>query len=87
MTRPTAASTTDRKTPLCEVLTAAPWKVVEVGAGGAEEAGTETVPEAPATPGTGAAGAVAPASLAAGVPAARPTLVPDVAKCIWGTAS
>ncbi len=58
------------------------------------EAGTEALPEAPATPatpGTGVAGAagaaVAPASLAAGVPAARPTLVPEVAKCIWGTAS
>lgn len=72
-----------------------------MGVGGVEEAGTETLPEAPATPATpatpGAAGAggaggaggtaVAPASLAAGVPAARPTLVPEVAKCIWGTAS
>ena len=53
-----------------------------------------TLPEAPATPatpgagaGTGAGAAVAPASLAAGVPAARPTLVPEVAKCICGTAS
>ena len=63
------------------------------------DAGTEAVPDAPATPatpatpGTGAGaagavgGAVAPAWLAAGVPAARPTLVPEVAKCIWGTAS
>ena len=91
--RPTAASTTDRKTPLCEVLAAAPLKVVVVGVG-AVEADTETLPEAPATPATPAAPAtgeageaVAPASLAAGVPAARPTLVPEVAKCIWGTAS
>ena len=60
----------------------------------AEEAGTEPLPEAPATPAapaaprTGEAGeAVAPAWLGAGVPAARPTLVPEVAKCIWGTAS
>ena len=63
-----------------------------VGAGGAGEAGTETLPEVPATPATpateGDAGeAVAPASLAAGVPAARPTLEPEVSKCIWGTAS
>lgn len=58
-----------------------------MGDGGAEEAGTEALPEAPATPGTGEAAPVAPASLGAGVPAARPTLVPEVAKCIWGTAS
>ena len=67
--------------------------VVDVGV---EPAGTEGVPVAPAAPGTpatpgtwGAAegAAVAPASLAAGVPAARPTLAPEVAKCIWGTAS
>lgn len=53
------------------------------------------LPDAPATPATpattagveAAGAAVAPASLAAGVPAARPTLVPEVAKCIWGTAS
>ena len=62
--------------------------------GDVEVEDTEPVPEAPATPatpGTGAGvaagAAVAPASLAAGVPAARPTLVPEVAKCIWGTAS
>lgn len=93
MTRPTAASTTDRKTPLCEVLAAAPLKLVAVADGVTKATVTEAVPEAPAapaTPGTGEAGeaaAVAPASLAAGVPAARPTLVPEVAKCIWGTAS
>ena len=46
--------------------------------------GAEAVPEA--TPGTTGAGealegeAVWPASLAAGVPAARPTLAPEVAK-------
>ena len=66
---------------------------------GVAPAGTLALPEAPATPGTPAApaapgagaaaggAAVAPAWLAAGVPAARPTLVPEVAKCIWGTAS
>ena len=56
----------------------------------AEEAGTETLPEAPATPGTRRAGEaveVAPASLAAGVPAARPTLLPAVTKCIGATAT
>ena len=75
-------------------MEAAPLKVAAVGED-VEEASTETLPDAPATPATpgtggaaGAAGAaVTPASLAAGVPAARPTLVPDVAKCIWGTAS
>ena len=55
--------------------------------------GVVVLPEAattPATPGTGTAVAgvaVVPASLAAGVPAARPTLVPEVAKCIGVTAS
>ena len=56
--------------------------LVEIGVEGAE-----AVPEAtPATLGTTGAGealggeAVWPASLAAGVPAARPTLVPEVAK-------
>ncbi len=81
--------------PLCEVLTAAPLKVDGVGVDGPEEGATVAVPEAPAapaTPGTGTGAtaggaAVAPAWLAAGVPAARPTLVPEVAKCIWGTAS
>lgn len=75
----------DRKIPLCEVLVAAPRKVAAVG----EANGKTPLPEAPATPGTGAGAgaAVAPASLGAGVPAARPTLVPEVAKCIWGTAS
>ena len=90
--------TTDRKTPLCEVLAAAPLKVAAVGDDGVAAA---ALPDAPATPGTPAAfaapaapaavaaggAAVAPASLAAGVPAARPTLVPEVAKCICGTAS
>lgn len=59
-------------------------------ADGAVEEGTVTLPDpAPATPATpeAAGAAVAPASLAAGVPAARPTLLPEVAKCIWGTAS
>lgn len=72
-------------------MAAAPLKVVAVG-DGTVEARTEPLPEAPATPGAPATGeaageAVAPASLAAGVPAARPTLLPEVAKCIWGTAS
>ena len=64
--------------------------VVPVGV--AVGATAEALPETPATPatpgaGAGAGAAVAPASLAAGVPAARPTLVPEVAKCICGTAS
>ena len=55
-----------------------------MGDAGAEEP-VPDAPATPATPGTGDAGgalgaAVAPASLAAGVPATRPTLVPDVAK-------
>ena len=59
--------------------------VVETGEGGAE-AVPEATPATLATPGTPGAGeaaageAVWPASLAAGVPAARPTLAPEVAK-------
>lgn len=55
---------------------------------GVNAAGT-TALEAPATPGTGeptvaagTAAAVAAASLGAGVPAARPTLDPEVSKWI-----
>ena len=66
----------------------------DVDAVGDPEGVTAVVPPeaatTPATPGTGtgAAGtAVVPAWLAAGVPAARPTLVPEVAKCIGVTAS
>lgn len=87
-TRPTAASTTERKTPLCEVLTAAPLKGTGVVDVGVDPAGTTALeePATPATPGTtvaaGAGAAVAAASLGAGVPAARPTLLPEVAKWI-----
>ena len=91
--RPTAASTTDRKTPLCEVLAAAPLNVDGAGPDCPEglevvvPPGTVATPATPGT-GTGTAGvAVVPAWLAAGVPAARPTLEPDVAKCIGVTAS
>lgn len=56
--------------------------VVEIDVGGAE-AVPEATPATPGTPGAGEAAAgeaVCPASLAAGVPAARPTLAPEVAK-------
>ena len=69
--------------------------LLEIGVGGAEAVpeatpATLATPETPGAPGAGEAPAgvaVWPASLAAGVPAARPTLAPEVAKCIWGTAS
>ena len=62
--------------------------VVETGVEGAEAVpeAMPATPATPATPGTPGAGeaaggeAVWPASLAAGVPAARPTLAPEVEK-------
>ena len=62
--------------------------VDEIGVEGADAVpeATPATPATPGTPGTPGAGeaaggeAVCPASLAAGVPAARPTLAPEVAK-------
>ena len=74
-------------------MAAAPLNATGVVDAGVELAGTDALPEAPATPatpGTGVAAggdAVTPAWFAAGVPAARPTLVPEVAKCIGDTTS